>query len=79
LGAGRGVNCNLGKIMIRLGFKSPSCYWVDGVLSCNSKFVHVANGTIPMEEDVVSFIVFSFVVHMGLDGSFWMMMLYKKT
>jgi hypothetical protein len=56
--------------MIGLGFKCPSCYWVDGVLSCNSKFVHVANGTIPMEEDVVSFIIFSFVVHMGLDGSF---------
>ncbi len=64
------MNCNLGKIMIGLGFKSPSCYCVDGVLDCNSKFVHVVNGTIPMEGDVVIFIFFSFVVHMGLDRSF---------
>ncbi len=64
------MNCNLGKIRIKLRFKSPSCYWVDGVLGCNSKFVHVVNGTIPMEEDMVSFIFLSFVVHMGFDGSF---------
>jgi hypothetical protein len=70
LGACRGVNCNLGKIRIKLGFKSSSCYWVDGVLGYDSKFVHVANGTIPMEEDMVSFIFLLFFVHMGLDRSF---------
>ncbi len=70
MGAIRGLNCYLGEIMIGLGFKCSSCYWVDGVLGCDSKFVQVVNGIIPMEEDVVSFIFLSFVVHMGLDKSF---------
>jgi hypothetical protein len=35
-----------------------------------SKFVDIANGTIPMEGDVVSFIFLSFVVHMRLQGNF---------
>jgi hypothetical protein len=35
-----------------------------------SKFVNFVNGTIPMEEDMVSFIFLTFFVHVGLHERF---------